>query len=356
MPPAEVPLPEPRPHFAGDPPRSDVSAERAEGKPAEAGSAPDKPAAATDKPAASVGSMGPPVPLPAVKPPEPGPAAPATVAPARVGEAKPAEARPGLAQPGLARPGSAPSGWAPRGATTAEPPRQPDADPGCLARLAATRVEASPVTLSPQPDSRCIVVEPVRLERLTLLDGGAVAFPDRPTLSCTTAATFAAYVRELLAPLAKGSFATKPAGLREAAAAIPEASKNDAGRIGGRADAGRRETGEAAAGGDAAELVAVWTGPGLECRSRDHIFGAKLSAHGQGLAVDIAQIRLGDGRTIAVGTPADERATAFETAARAGACGYFHTVLGPGSDSYHRTHWHFDLELRGRQGDTKFCH
>ena len=56
-----------------------------------------------------------------------------------------------------------------------------------------------------------------------------------------------------------------------------------------------------------------------------------------------------------VGDPKGESETGFETAARAGACGYFHTVLGPGSDSYHRTHWHFDLEVRGSQGDGKYC-
>ena len=102
-------------------------------------------------------------------------------------------------------------------------------------------------------------------------------------------------------------------------------------------------------------LSDVWTGPGLECRSRDHIFGAKLSAHGQGLAIDIAQLKLGDGRLVAVGEPKTDVERDFETAARAGGCGYFHTVLGPGSDSYHRTHWHFDLEVRGRDGDGKYC-
>ncbi len=122
---------------------------------------------------------------------------------------------------------------------------------------------------------------------------------------------FSLYVRDLLSPLAKGTYN--------------------------------------------ASLSAVWTGPGFECRSRDHIFGAKLSAHGQGLAVDIAQLKLADGRLIAVGDPKTDSDTAFETAARAGGCGYFHTVLGPGSDSYHRTHWHFDLEVRGAKGDSKYC-
>ena len=190
-------------------------------------------------------------------------------------------------------------------------PRQPATDDGCLERLRKRQTVAEPIDIGKQPDSRCTVVQPVRLSSLSLPEGGTIAFPDRPIIACTTADTFTVYVRDLLAPLVKGSFGTT--------------------------------------------LTSVWTGPGLECRSRDHVFGAKLSAHGQGLAVDIAQLKLADGRIIEVGMPKSDADGAFETAARAGACGFFHTVLGPGSDIYHRTHWHFDLEVRGREGDSKYC-
>ena len=200
---------------------------------------------------------------------------------------------------------------APSGATTAFVPRSPDDDPQCPARLQAAHVDVSPVAIGPQPDERCTVVEAVRLAEVGLRDGGKVSFPEHPTIACTTADAFSSYVRDLLVPLARGTFG--------------------------------------------APVIAVWTGPGLECRSRDHIFGAKLSAHGQGLAIDIAQLKLADGRLIDVGTPKTDAEIGFETAARAGACGYFHTVLGPGSDSYHRTHWHFDLEVRGSHGDSKYC-
>ena len=183
--------------------------------------------------------------------------------------------------------------------------------PAALPRLAARHVEAETVTIGPQLDPRCTVVQAVRLSGLVLQDGGTVAFPDHPTIACTTADVFSLYVRDLLVPLAKGTFASP--------------------------------------------IAAVWTGPGLECRARDHVFGAKLSAHGQGLAIDIAQLKLADGRLIAVGEPKTDTDAAFETASRAAGCGYFHTVLGPGSDSYHRTHWHFDLEVRGAKGDTKYC-
>lgn len=199
----------------------------------------------------------------------------------------------------------------PVGASQAFTPRAPADDPACPGLLVARHLSAERVAIGPQPDARCTVVEPVKLTNLTLVDGTVVEFPDHPTIACITADAFSLYVRDLLVPLARGTFGSP--------------------------------------------VVTVWTGPGLECRSRDHIFGAKLSAHGQGLAIDIAQIKLADGRMIAVGEPKTDTDTGFETAARAAACGYFHTVLGPGSDSYHRTHWHFDLEVRGAGGDAKYC-
>ena len=200
---------------------------------------------------------------------------------------------------------------APSGATTSFTPRSPEDDPQCPTRLVSQKVGIETTDIGPQPDARCTVVEPVHLNDVTMPDGAKVSFPEHPTIACVTADSFSSYVRDMLSPLAKGTFG--------------------------------------------ASVVAVWTGPGLECRSRDHIFGAKLSAHGQGLAIDIARLKLADGRMIEVGTPNTEAETAFETAARAGACGYFHTVLGPGSDAYHRTHWHFDLEVRGAHGDSKYC-
>ncbi len=241
-----------------------------------------------------------PVPIPRPRAaPEPAPAPPpVSAAPPAKGPVAPTlpAPPPGAPIPGVAAPG---------------PARQPNADADCLARLKATEVATEPASLGTQPDARCTVVDAVKLTGLTLADGASVAFPDAPTLACVTVDRFAAYVRELLVPLAKGSYG--------------------------------------------APVAKVWTGPGLECRSRDHIAGAKLSAHGQGLAVDIAQIGLADGRRIAVGQPAAEADRAFEAAARAAGCGYFNTALGPGADPYHKTHWHFDLEPRGAKGAGKFC-
>ncbi len=208
---------------------------------------------------------------------------------------------------------SAPAGGLPSGPAVPVLPQAGRAPDGldCPSRLGAANVVVERTSIAPQPDPQCTVVDAVRLTALRLGDGAVVTFPDRPTIACTTASTFSAFVRDLLSPLAKGTYGSV--------------------------------------------VDTVWTGPGLDCRTRDRIPGAKLSAHGQGLAVDIAQLRLQDGRKIEVGRPKSEVDRAFETAALAGGCGYFHTALGPGADAFHETHWHLDLIPRGAKSDSKFC-
>lgn len=142
------------------------------------------------------------------------------------------------------------------------------------------------------------------------LPGGAVAFPDRPLVACAFAETLAGFTRDALAPLAAGHL-------------------------------GRRPT-------------AVGTGPGFACRGRNQVVGARISAHGRGLAVDIGWIDL-DGRRETIASPSDPAATHFLGALRRAACGWFTTVLGPGSDSAHADHLHVDREPRGRDGESRLC-
>ncbi len=186
-----------------------------------------------------------------------------------------------------------------------------EAPQACTAFLAAAGVVLHPAPIAPQSDPGCAMVEPVALQSLTLPDGARVDFPDRPTLDCAAAATFVDFIKEALAPLVKGDFNVA--------------------------------------------IAAVSTGPGFDCRTRDRIAGAKLSAHAKGLAIDVASIRFADGRLYRVGETPDDKGRAFDRAARAAACGYFHTALGPGADSFHEAHWHFDLEPRGRDGQSKLC-
>jgi hypothetical protein len=181
----------------------------------------------------------------------------------------------------------------------------------CSASLAAAGVVLHPAPIAPQSDPGCGMAEPVALHALTMPDGARIELPDRPTLDCAAAATFADFVKEALAPLVEGDFNVA--------------------------------------------IAAISTGPGFDCRTRDHLAGAKLSAHARGLAIDVASIKFADGRLYRIGEALDDKGRAFDRAARAAACGYFHTALGPGADSFHQSHWHFDLEPRGRDGQSKFC-
>jgi len=79
------------------------------------------------------------------------------------------------------------------------------------------------------------------------------------------------------------------------------------------------------------------------CRPRNNQAGGRLSEHGRGRAIDIAALVLADGSEIAVlqgwgsGDDGDQLRQLHLAA-----CGIFGTVLGPGSDPYHRDHFHFD--------------
>jgi hypothetical protein len=181
----------------------------------------------------------------------------------------------------------------------------------CLASLAAEGAVFNSGGSEPSSDARCAIAQPVTLEALAPRTEHLIDLPDHPTLDCVAALTFGRYVRQLLVPLAKGAFD--------------------------------------------ATIVAIGTGPGFDCRTRDNVDGAKLSAHAKGLAVDIADIIFAGGRIYQVGNLPDGAERDFDTAARAAACGYFHTALGPGADAFHTRHWHFDLEPRGSDGQSKFC-
>ncbi|MCW6508555.1 extensin family protein [Lichenifustis flavocetrariae] len=191
------------------------------------------------------------------------------------------------------------------------PPPVAAIEPSCQAQLKAAGVIFEPTGVGPQPEPLCVVADAVKLTGLDPASGLPIDFPDRPTLACATALVFTDYLRTLLVPLTRGVFGTA--------------------------------------------VTAIGTGPGFECRTRDHIPGAKISAHGQGLAVDIADLAFANGRHLAIGNPKDETERDFDRAARAGGCGFFHTALGPGADSFHETHWHFDLQPRGAKGNAKIC-
>ncbi|WP_395697852.1 extensin family protein [Methylocella sp.] len=235
-------------------------------------------------------------PLPPRRPPE----APQAPAPEAAPQPPP--------KPGPA-PAAEPAAQAPQ--PDAPATRGPAQSSACRAALAALGAHVRPAPAMTPADPRCVMDDPLSLDSVEALDGGRIEFPDAPTLDCAAAEVFARFVAEALAPLAAGALE--------------------------------------------APLASVSTGPGYVCRPRDNALGAKLSAHGRGLAVDVAALRLRGGRTYEVGRLADERERALDRAARAAGCGYFNTALGPGADSFHASHWHFDVEPRGAGGKAKFC-
>ncbi|KAB0264119.1 extensin family protein [Microvirga brassicacearum] len=93
------------------------------------------------------------------------------------------------------------------------------------------------------------------------------------------------------------------------------------------------------------------------CRPRNNQRGAKFSEHAFGNALDVMAFTLADGREVSVvkgwkGAPAEQE---FLREAFVGACRYFTTVLGPGSDAFHYDHLHLDLARHNPRGDRRVC-
>ena len=177
----------------------------------------------------------------------------------------------------------------------------------CRRALEAAGVVAEPAAAF-TGDAQCVLEDPVALEAVGAHTGN-VALPARPTLECGFAAVLGDWLREVVNPVA-------------------------ASLLGAHVDA-------------------VVTGSGHQCR---HRAGGKLSEHGIGNAIDISAIRLIDGRSIriegmegAVGAELE-----FLRAISAAACGYFTTVLGPGSDAAHADHLHLDMAER-RSAEYRIC-
>src|SRR4051794_13716017 len=83
------------------------------------------------------------------------------------------------------------------------------------------------------------------------------------------------------------------------------------------------------------------------CRARNNEWGARMSEHGFGNAIDISAFTLESGRKITVreGWREGGSESEFLRQVRRDACGDFHTVLGPGT-AHHADHFHLDLAKR----------
>src|ERR1700730_11111318 len=156
--------------------------------------------------------------------------------------------------PTAAPPHPAPNALPPAEQTT----RAPTIDQACLDRLGAAGIEFEQVTLLPAVNPACAIATPVRLKAVKLPPRWrtSIRLPEEPTLSCQFGERFGDWLRDLVAPLIAGELA--------------------------------------------AELKSVHTGPGYECRNRNHAETGKISAHASGLAVDVASFELANGETVPV--------------------------------------------------------
>ncbi|TLG78931.1 extensin family protein [Methylocystis sp. B8] len=201
-------------------------------------------------------------------------------------------------------------------APEAKPPAngQPQAEtaPGedCTAKLRGAGVDFETTQTPPGDLDGCAIDGPVRLAAV-MVDKRRVALNAKPVLSCAFALQFSDFVKNLLAPLGFGAMG--------------------------------------------ASLVAIETGSGYECRGRNHDSEAKLSAHAKGLALDVGAFVFSDGRKIGIDSQPDPQSTVYVKALRTAACGWFTTVLGPGSDPFHATHLHFDIERHGSNDAYRIC-
>lgn len=94
--------------------------------------------------------------------------------------------------------------------------------------------------------------------------------------------------------------------------------------------------------------TAISTGDAYQCRARRGEGEVKVSEHARANAVDITGIEFSDHAAVQImdraGSADDARA--FQAAIRGGACAYFTTVLGPGTNAAHADHLHVDMIAR----------
>lgn len=183
----------------------------------------------------------------------------------------------------------------------------------CLIRL---RKAGFTVAVAEPPNASngmCRIEDPVRLSAVPVLTRPAaiVTLPSEPLLACRFAEAYGNWIGEIVAPLL--------------------------------------------AVGSGSELKAVHTGPGFECRNVNRSPSGKLSAHAEGLAIDTAAFELKDGTRLMVKPVGPEAGRAVLDTIRRAGCGWFTTILGPGSDAAHGDHLHVDVQQHGSSDRYRIC-
>ena len=145
--------------------------------------------------------------------------------------------------------------------------------------------------------------------KVTALQDGAVAFNSTATLDCSMVAELEDWLADVVQPAAQARFGQ------------PVTQINSMGSY--------------------------------SCRGMNGQWGAPLSEHSFGNAIDIGGFVLADGREIAIvrdWARGDAQTRAFLMDVHGGSCRHFSTVLSPGSNPFHYNHIHVDLAMHGRSG------
>jgi hypothetical protein len=174
----------------------------------------------------------------------------------------------------------------------------------CLTRLKALDVaftEEAPI----DPAGGCHVEHPLNVTGI----GSGISITPEAILNCRTTEALALWARDVMLPAAEEHLAAAPNKIVHGSAYV--------------------------------------------CRPRNNQAGAQLSEHATANAVDISSIGFADREPVNVGASSAKEEGAFENAIREGSCAYFTTVLGPGSNAAHATHFHFDMAER--RGGYRLC-
>ena len=179
----------------------------------------------------------------------------------------------------------------------------PPDDTACRVRLKRLGVEFEP--LPPIAEGQCTAPLPLKVTKLA--DG--IALPGGATLTCQVAESFARWATEVQV-------------------AADRTLKHP--------------------------LTGVELGGTYVCRGQNHDVDAKLSDHAFAAAVDVMGFTFAGRAGIPVkAMPAGSEEADFLASIRGKACGFFRTVLGPGSNAAHANHFH--LDARERNAGHRLC-
>ena len=203
------------------------------------------------------------------------------------------------------------------GCSNYETPRRPawraQAEAACIAqKLVHVSAYVQPARPIDGPGI-CGLTQPFKV---TALEDGAVMLNSTYTLDCPMIAALDRWLADVVQPLAQSRFGQK--------------------------------------------VVQIDSMGAYSCRGMNGRYGAPISEHAFGNAIDIGGFRLADGRQITIvrdWTRGDEQTQAFLREVQAGACEHFTTVLAPGSNVFHYNHIHVDLAMHGNssRGVRRIC-